>query len=206
MVSPCFRSLQQAGLTSCKWGPGTYDVGLPQLPAITARQECPQWCWAASIQTIFGAWGYDVRQEALARFIFGNAQNGGLYCSPASDEQILNAVSQTFQYEDCRSFKGSYFVMKGRGTHPQDEFWWSGMLVEFWNRRPLLAAYQTSSTTGHAVVLTHMRFRVNPDGSRDALAITARDPWPDSPNRRFLTLQEVTNMGFVAAAFVKRVA
>lgn len=178
--------------------PNVYDIGLRNLSPVTARQNCEQWCWAASIETIFSVWGYEIPQEALVEFLFG-AQ----HCRPATNRQMLHAVGQTFQDRQGRRFAGRYFVAKDDFKGADDISWWQVIVAELARDRPLLAAYRHSTNSGHAVLITHARIRFNLHGKNDVLGITVRDPWPASDNRRMLSLKEAQNIAFVAAVSAK---
>lgn len=174
------------------------DYGLDYLGLQTPAQQCDQWCWAASISTIFGAIGHPVPQREIVRRIF-SPSNGTLPCRGASDDQMLRAISQNYQDDFGQIFRGAYYQAKSRSDHPMNYHWWDVVKVELMNQRPLLAAYNTGPFIGHAVVITHVRI-VQRYGFRDELLqITIRDPWPDSPNHRVLRLHELSELSFVAA-------
>ena len=118
---------------------------------------------------------------------------------------MLRALSSTFDDATGRRFKGNYFVAKDDSTHPFNYFWWDAIYAELSSGRPLLAAYRTGPTTGHAVVVTHIRVRRYPDRRPDLLQMTVRDPWPQNPNRRQLELSEILALRFIAAVSVKRI-
>ena len=188
--------------------PGLYDIGIRNLPLATARQHCEQWCWAASIETIFAAWGVDAPQESFVDYYVGRNYDGSLVCSPASDDLMLSAINSTIRLPNGAEYRGVYFVAKGDSTYPTNYLWWDVMVTELSNGRPLLAAYKTGPNTGHAVVVTHIRVQYYPlpTGRRpDLIALTVRDPWPGSPNKRLLSLEEVLNLRFIAAVAVKKV-
>ncbi|HEX7856717.1 MAG TPA: papain-like cysteine protease family protein [Sphingobium sp.] len=188
--------------------PDVHDIGVVGLPLVTARQNCEQWCWAASIETIYKHWGFNAPQEAFVKAYVGTNYAGDLICAPASYDMMVRAVNSTLQDEGGNQFAGKSFVAMDENTDTRyNPAWWSILQAELSAGRPLLAAYKTGATTGHAVVLTHVRVRNygNPYLPAQLLGMTARDPWPYSPNKRFLSLSEVVNLKFIACVVVKSV-
>lgn len=181
------------------------DIGLPYLGIQTPRQNCPQWCWAASLQTIFGALGYSISQEYIVRRVMRSV-NGELPCRGASDQEMLSAIDNRYADPNGKTFDGRYFLAKSRATHPLNYAWWDIAKIELAAGRPLLAAYNTGRFTGHAVVITHVRIATSPGLPDELITMTVRDPWPGSPNRRSLTLSELKELAFVVAVSAKRLA
>lgn len=188
--------------TGTAQGQQIVDLGLPYLGLSTPRQNCPQWCWAASIQTIFGAHGYSIAQEYIVDRVM-RPVNGNLPCRGATDEEMLRAINLRYADPRGRAFDGRYHLAKDRSTNPYNHHWWDVVKVELSSRRPLLAAYKTGPTTGHAVVITHVRIARSPGRQDQLIAMTVRDPWPGSPNRRSLTFEQLREIGFVAAVAVR---
>jgi hypothetical protein len=179
--------------------PGLYDLGLINLPAVTARQNCEQWCWAASLETIFNVWGVPAVQEDFVRLAFR-----ALVCRPASDDLMLSCIDNRFENAKTgQTSTGKHFVARGQRL-ADDGYWWHVVVTELSNGRPLLAAYRTGVNSGHAVVITHIRVQYFGDGTADIQSITVRDPWPASPNRRSLTLEEAKQLRFIAAVSFTR--
>ena len=57
---------------------------------------------------------------------------------------------------------------------------------------------------GHATVLTAANYIKWRDGFMRLTELTVRDPWPDNPNRRTLTANEVQGAFFVARVWIER--
>ena len=57
---------------------------------------------------------------------------------------------------------------------------------------------------GHATVLTAANYIKWRDGFMRLTELTVRDPWPDNPNRRTLTANEVQGAFFVARVWVEK--
>lgn len=187
-----------AGAATIQHANGDVEFGLTGLNLVYPRQNCAQWCWAASVETIFAMWGYDLRQEVLVDFIKGRDATGRLVCQGASDAEMLLAIRQRFIDNNGRRFRGDYFHALTRNQAPGNGFWWHVLRTELEMNRPLLAAYNNGPNTGHAVVVTAIRLRNYPYNPQ-VISITVRDPWPGNPNRRYLSLQEAENLAFVAA-------
>lgn len=167
-------------------------------------QNCDYWCWAASIEAIFGAAGYDVPQEDIAAAIKGRDWLGRAVCGAALDGEMLDAIQKTYRSTDGRLFRGAAYQALRRSDGGLNPFWWNVLKVELENGRPLLASYDTSPTSGHAVVVTGLRLQ-HMIGGASVQSITVRDPWPANPRVRHLSYQEATNLAFMAAVTARPV-
>ena len=209
------RTLLQTGLLSAlglataaraavqQSSPYTVEYGIPNMNFYTSRQHCPQWCWAASIETLYKLWGFAVDQEQIVAQAYGPTAHGGLVCSPASDALMLQALTRT--YIDGRGIacRGAAVPIRSEWSQYDDMTTWGAIASELANNRPLLAGYNSGSS-GHAVIITHIQVTADGYGSSRVSAVTVRDPWPGSLNRRVLSLQEAMGLNFIAAVQIGR--
>lgn len=194
---PAFLS-RPAVAAQTEIAPGVFDIGLRNIPLNLARQDCESWCWSACLEAIFRLWGHHKPQRRFVRDLFGDER-----CSTATDSEILRVIRRRHVDLAGRRFDGAAFVAKDRGTNPYNMAFWDIMKIELMRGQPLLGGY-THRTGGHAVVITHARYRRNPYGGPDQLlALTVRDPWRGSPERRQLSYQELRNLDLVVAVSVR---
>jgi hypothetical protein len=84
---------------------------IPDFVSIAAGQECPSWCWAASVEMVARSQGVSLPQELVVRKIFGPA----LPCLPAGNMQtILAGIRGVYRRADgatvaiqARAFAGN---------------------------------------------------------------------------------------------------
>lgn len=187
-------------------GGGMVDIGLFDLVPVTARQNCEQWCWAASIETIFTRAGYRVPQEVLVERMFGRDEAGRLICRGAQDAEMIAAIGQRYRADGGRLFEGHYYWALSPDTLPTNKAWWNVIEHELRAGRPLLAAYNNGPNSAHAVVVTGIRAILASPEDRRLIAMIVRDPWPANPSPRMLSLEEVLDLRFIAAVSIRDVA
>src|SRR5712692_10034541 len=70
---------------------------IPDFEAIAAGQECPAWCWAASVQMVAKSQDVVLPQEVVVRKIFGPT----LPCRPSGNIQnILAGIQGVYRRND----------------------------------------------------------------------------------------------------------
>lgn len=141
---------------------------------VTASQKANQWCWAASIQMVFNYYGVRISQEDIARRAFGLDAYGNLINRGATDDEITNALNAWGIDYNGRKF--TVTAQHYRGVPIP-----SGLIAELNLARPIIIAYRSSPTTGHAVVLTACSYIPTPNGPF-VQSIVVRDPWPSQEN------------------------
>lgn len=144
------------------------------------RQDCPQWCWAASISMIFASHGHFVPQETIVQRVFG-----GLLCAPAGNGLTMaQALSATWTNSNGTAFQShvvaAYDQMAGVNAI-NNNF----IINELANDRPILYA-----NTHHAMVLTAADYFETPMGP-NVVAAGVLDPWPGSPEFHPLSQPEL---------------
>jgi hypothetical protein len=158
----------------------------------TAAQQCLEWCWAACIEAVFAFHGHHVRQERIARKIFGVP-----ICARAIGPQVISAIDGDWVDESHNSFLASAQVL----WDTQFEFGRPDAVAvaarELEAGNPLILG-----ALGHATVMTAMTYSGNGLGVQ-INEVVVRDPWPGSPNRRTLSLQEAMWTQFLAKVEVE---
>jgi len=144
------------------------------------KQDCPQWCWAASIAMIFAAYGRPVRQENIVQRTYG-----GLVCLPSGNPLTIPAnLSQTWIDDNGRTFRSSVVAAYDPMNNVRaisNQF----IVDELANDRPLLYCNRH-----HAMVLVAADFFPSPMGPQ-IVAGGVLDPWPGSPDFHALSQGEL---------------
>ncbi len=147
-------------------------AGIPssEMNYSAATQSASQWCWAACIQMVLKRHGVEMDQSTIVERTYGRDPFGRLPDWPASFEVITrNLNGWGFDQLGRRYTLSSRF---GRGAPP------AAMLVaEMKARRPVILAYQSGPTSGHAVVCTGVTFSETAGGVM-IHSIVVRDPSP----------------------------
>ncbi|MGQ0614359.1 MAG: C39 family peptidase [Planctomycetaceae bacterium] len=149
-------------------------AGIPssEMNYSAATQAESQWCWAACIQMVLKRHGVEMDQSTIVERTYGRDPFGRLPDWPASFEVITrNLNGWGFDQLGRRYTLSSRF---GRGAPP------AAMLVaEMKARRPVILAYQSGPTSGHAVVCTGVTYTETAGGVM-IHSIVVRDPSPIS--------------------------
>jgi hypothetical protein len=70
---------------------------IPDFEAIAAGQQCPVWCWAASVQMVAKSQNVDLPQEIVVRKIFGPS----MPCRPSGNiENIVAGIQGVYRRND----------------------------------------------------------------------------------------------------------
>ena len=169
----------------------TCDVGVIIGDMPTPWQECEQWCWAACVETAFGLRGYSIDQQTLAAKVFGDPY----VCKPANGPMIKHAVDGYWTDLNGYQFQANLNIVMDLDygiSHPNP-------LNVVWEElragRPLL-----SGSVGHATLITAMNYTEMPGSGYppQTNSVTLRDPWPYTPNKRYMTPQEFYGVRLLA--------
>lgn len=177
--------------------PTTVSVNMSQLEQAIMRQQCPEWCWAASISMIFAFYGHPISQAQIVAQTYG-----AVTCLPAVNNAVIGTdLSRTYVDNLGRKFTSTVTA----AFDPQNGYnslSWAGIANELANDRPLVYC-----NTHHCEVIysmTYDGFAANPI----VTDVDVIDPWPTNPPAHSLTASEVTpvplggEMMFVAAVRV----
>jgi hypothetical protein len=156
------------------------QIALPSVLLAATLQGCPEWCWAASVSTVFKFFGHPLDQQTIVMQKYGQ-----VVCMPAlTSSQIAQDLSDTWTDQNGTQFTSSL-------TAAYDAQ--AGVLAinnaiiinELLHQRPLLYC-----NTHHAMVITAADYRPNPAGpSIDGIGVV--DPWPPSPRLHPLSPPEL---------------
>jgi hypothetical protein len=158
-------------------------VTQPQL----VRQQCPEWCWAASSSMIFAAHGHPVDQTKIVERIFGPPPVGFPPACVASgptstisrvlSEQWLDDSGKTFQPRITAGYDPSNGIVAITNAF---------IINELANDRPILYC-----NTHHAMVIVDFNYVTGPGGVIVPQQVGVLDPWPTSPPYHALTVPEM---------------
>ena len=168
-------------------------VGIRVYPAITARQRCHSWCWAASIETVFAHYGFIVPQEAIVERLYG----GDRPCTTATGFEIVYAIEGNWIDQTGRRFYAEPYVLLDLEMGVWNNNASAQAAQELTYGRPLI-----NGALGHATVMTAMTFLRDVYGPGQPIEIIVRDPWPGFPNRRRLSVSEAFGTFFLVAIHI----
>jgi hypothetical protein len=160
------------------------------------RQQCPEWCWAASASMIFAMHGHPVNQQDIVGRVFG-----GLACMVGQGIIISAVLSGTWIDQHQQPFQAQFAAAYdfGAGIIAITN---AIILNELTNDRPLL--YGNSH---HAMVVGQFEYIDTPMGPKPE-SIGVFGPWPASPPFHPLSPLEMLGqheggqMGYLAAVHV----
>ncbi len=167
-------------------------AGLQLGPIKTAQQKCPNWCWAACIEAIFGMHGYHVDQRTIVQKLFGS-----LVCAPAAGPQIINTINGKWKDIDGNIFTAYAEPLVDLYFGVNNPFAAANVARELAEGKPLI-----NGAVGHATVLTAMSYLRDQWGNGIPTQLVVRDPWPGNINKRLLTAQESSGTNFIAKVSV----
>jgi hypothetical protein len=158
------------------------------------QQECPLWCWAASISMIFANLGHVIDQKQIVERVFG-----GLVCEPAETGRTMayalsdkwtDVLGLTFQSKVVAAYDQMAGVNRIKNSF---------IIDELRSNRALLYANRD-----HAMVVTAVEYIDKPAGP-NVYRVGVLDPFPGNKSFRSLTPLEMVpayfggHMTFLAA-------
>ena len=163
------------GIQECEAG---IDSSIARVTVGSRRQYLSQWCWAACIEMVFRYYGFRVSQARIVQETWGSIVN-----LPGYPRQILRNLNRNWIDDRGREF---------------------GVIGDMYSANPITASQDLAQdmpliigTTGHAMVLTSLRYLRNQFGNGEVTAAVVRDPWPGR-GRRILSPQEWYGTNFLA--------
>ncbi len=158
-------------------GPNYWVAGINSFEfypvALIGRQQCPEWCWAASSQMILNYHGLYVSQEQIVNKIFGS-----LECQAGTTDEIVEGL--TGWAPDVRGRFSEIHSQSGL-ISPND------IVRNLAYKWPLLVCMNNGEGGGHAVVLTAVYYSMDGENNVVIDKVRIRDPWPYNPS-----LQEIS--------------
>lgn len=143
------------------------QISLGQVIEAYQWQECPSWCWAASISMLFRFYGHPIDQKSVAQTLFKTPKPP---CATSDPDQIFSLLNREWTDDNGDRFKcktdSTYNSYRGIiDLSVQD-------IIDMLNGGdPLLLC-----TTHHAMVLREVRYTPGPILREMGVA----DPWPGS--------------------------
>jgi hypothetical protein len=139
-----------------------------------------QWCWAASIATVFGYQGYPVSQERIVSEVYG---------SPVNLPAMAGIVIARQLDRDWVDDSGARFRARVTGLYDAD----AGLLSI--NNSQIIASLDDDQplvigARSHAMVLTAVQYYQTPAGP-NVVGAEVFDPWP-GVGPRLLEMDELT--------------
>lgn len=158
------------------------QLPIQQIVLDAQIQQCPEWCWAASIATIFAFHGHPIDQKQIVLRTYH-----ALACWPAASNANL-AAAMSGIYVDANgvpftaTITAAFDAQMGASTID------IAMIVnELANNRPLLIC-----NTHHAMVLSLVDYVPSPPPFPPRVLVAGViDPWPPSPRVHNLSQPEI---------------
>ncbi|MEI6418494.1 MAG: papain-like cysteine protease family protein [Sphingomonadales bacterium] len=163
------------------------EAGLA-VDAIKARQDKPNWCWAAVVQAILGFHGMAVTQEAVVQRVFGTTED-----APAPGAQVALAINGAWDDVNGDGWEVACEVLIDQDSAFAHSQATRIVAAELAAGNPLVLG-----GLGHAMVLAGMVYAETPAGPQP-LELHLVDPWPLGPGRRV-----VAGPGIAATSFLAR--
>ena len=173
------------------------EIAFPTVALAATLQNCPEWCWAASISMVFKFFGHVVSQERIVRETYGQ-----LVCWPAFQYQIMAAnLNKCWTDDSGRKFRANLTAAYDAqaGVNAMNN---AIIVNELLQQRPILYA-----NTHHAMVICAVDYRPSTVGPLID-AVYVMDPWPPSPRIHALSQPEIVpiqvggQMVFLASTIV----
>jgi len=167
---------------------------MTQFAQAIQTQQCPEWCWAASISMIFGFFGHPVPQQQIVQQTYG-----AVVCLPSGSTFTIGAdLSRSYIDSNNRRFTSqvtaAFDPLNGINNLS------NAMIVnELRQNRPLLYC-----NTHHAEVLYSVSYS-GPESAPTIVAANVIDPWPFNQRLHALTPSELTPTPFGEATFLAAV-
>lgn len=179
----------QTGMMICN-----AEVNMLTLLQAISTQQCPEWCWAASISMIFGFAGHPIDQKEIVQQTYGN-----VVCLPAGlTKTIGQDLSRTWS-----DANGDVFTSKVVAAFdPANNILAINNAIiinELQNDHPILYC-----NTHHAMVIYAADYIPTPMGP-NIVAVGVVDPWPYSPRMHLLSQPELFPVPYGQMTFLATV-
>lgn len=150
------------------------SVSIPnhKLNKIYQEQKRKNWCWAASISTLYAYYGFSVSQEMVVRTALNLEKSNNLPDSGANIKMISSCLNRVAYDKKGKRYKA---IAKPLSKAPRAE----NLISEISKKHPILVAYYNCPAAGHAVLITGCTYRKTSNGYV-ITSITIRDPMPFS--------------------------
>lgn len=179
------------GMAGC-----SVSLSVPSILLAATYQQCPAWCWAASMSAVFKFFGHPVDQKKIVAQTYGQ-----LVCLTVGNSQVASDLSSNWTDDSGQNFSSAITAAYDANA---------GLLAinnaivinELANGRPLF--YGNSH---HAMVVCGINYRQTAQGlAVDRMLVM--DPWPPSFGVHALSPMEMIpahmggDMHFLAAVSI----
>ena len=151
-------------------------VDSTKLDRVYAVQRNTMWCWAATLQMLFGYHGIRIEQEEIVYRSFGRDPYGNPPNWPGSFEMITRNLNNWSIDHHGRRYRIQAHL---GGGAPETVV----LIQELARQHPVILSYQSRPTMGHAVLCTAADYIVH-HNQVFIRKIIVRDPWPIEKNLR----------------------
>jgi hypothetical protein len=163
------------GVTLC-----SAQISLPQIQLAAEIQQCPEWCWAASISAVFKFFGYSVDQRSIVIRKYGQ-----LVCAPSQTAAQIAAFLNTQWTDESTGDQFSCSLTAAFDAMAHVGAINNAIIVnELLNQRPVVYCNLT-----HCMVIVGVTYIPTPIPSIQS--VTVMDPWPLSPRLHLLSPPEM---------------
>jgi hypothetical protein len=139
-----------------------------------SSQRNQNWCWAASIQMILNYYGVHITQEQIVARSYG-VNSFGQLPNWTGSFQVITANLNNWSIDNSGRRYSVIASLNSGAPSP------AYLIQELSSLRPVLIGYQSSPTSGHAVVITACSYIQTAYGP-SIQSIIVRDPWPSQQN------------------------
>lgn|SRR5579871_740491 len=165
----------QCGPVGCR-----AQISFPSVALAATLQDCPEWCWAASISMVFKFFGHPIAQERIVIETYGQ-----LACWPAFQYQIVSAnLNRCWRDDNGKIFRSTLTAAydAAAGVNAINN---AVIINELVSQRPLLYG-----NTHHAMVIVGANYAPGPAGPAIG-EVDVMDPWPYNPRLHPLSQPEM---------------
>lgn len=161
------------GVSGCE-----VKLSFPSVMLAATLQQCPEWCWAASISMVFKFFGHPVDQKSIVKQTYG-----ALVCRTSANQEIGSDLSRSWTDDNGDSFTSSVTAAYDvdAGIVAIDN---AIIVNELLNQRPLLYC-----NSHHAMVVCAVDYRPSLAGPVID-AVYVMDPWPPAQRVHALSQAE----------------
>jgi Papain-like cysteine protease AvrRpt2 len=182
-------TINPTGMTIC-----SAEVTISMFIQSIIKQQCPEWCWAASISMIFGFAGHPIDQKQIVAQTYGN-----VLCLPAGSSRTIGQdLSRTWT-----DANGDVFTSKVVAAFdPANNILAINnaiLINELQNDHPILYC-----NTHHAMVIYAADYIPTPMGP-NIVAVAVADPWPYGPSLHLLSPPELLPFPYGQMTFLATV-
>jgi hypothetical protein len=159
----------------------TAQIRFPEVVLAAEIQQCPEWCWAASISAVFRFFGHNVDQKSIVVRKYGQ-----LVCGPSQTAAQIAAFLNTQWVDETTQAPFTCTLTAAFDAMAHVNAINNAVIVnELLNQRPVVYC-----NISHCMVIVGVSYI--PTQPVPAIqSVTVMDPWPYSPRLHPLTPAEM---------------